>query len=340
MIIFISHNGESLPIAYRMLQEGTDCGVYVHDPVHARRCYEGILERVRLTQLRRAVEIADTIIIDGARTNQGTPQDLALLQMFGCRKDSRDLFADLGDALRDAGKSVIGAGAIIPVFEPAERDNIRVEGWFNGQEWTFFTCCREDTRLMNADNGPDVGCQQCTTWTVDEAESLAIHTPALRESGYKGPVSLKDGILRLGFSYDSLYGTLSMISGSLEAFFNFEEVPEEKFSACERLSIPPYPYAGREMLDELARDTLITGKIEDHPSIWFQDIYHDGHGLSCAGSDGVIGIAAHAGKIAAAAWSKVYKAIERLGVQGNMQIRTDGARRALKAAGKGERRGR
>jgi hypothetical protein len=333
MILFISHTGESLPIAARMLREGTDCGVYVHSPVHSRRCYEGIFERVKIHQLRKAVDLADVIVIDNVKVNDRSSRDLALLGMFGCSRDAEHTFAEVGGVIRKKGKQVIGAGIRIPCDTYNE---IRVEGWFDGSEWTIFLCSVEDDRLMNADNGPEVGCQQSTIWPIPQADPLTIslteHTEALKDFGYQGPVSVKQGEMRIGFSYDSTYGLLSMIEGRISDFFldGFRVNFRERYAATERISIPPYPYAGRDMLDGLARNVLITGKIEDYPHIWFQDIYHDGHGLACAGSDGVIGIAAQAGKNISAAWARVYAAIERLGVQGSVQIRTDGPRRALK----------
>lgn len=333
MILFISHTGESLPIAHRMLREGADCGVYVHSPVHSKRCYEGILERVKLNQLRKAVDLSDIVVIDGMRRNERASRDLALLRLFGCDTHKEEVFTEVSEAIRAKGKPVIGSGIRI---DCGERNELRTEGWFDGIDWAFFACSTEDDRLMNADNGPKVGCQQCTTWIIPQADPLTKpltdQTEALKEHGYQGPVSVKDGEIRLGFSYDSTYALLSMIDGPVSDFFlsGFRVNFRDRYAATERISIPPYPYAGRDMLDSLARNVLITGKIEDHPNIWFQDIYFDGHGLACAGSDGVIGIAAHAGKNASAAWAKVYAAIDRLGVQGSVQIRTDGPRRARK----------
>ena len=51
-LLFVSNSGESLPLVYRLRQEGTDADIYIHSP-KCSKCYAGIINKVTLTGLRK-----------------------------------------------------------------------------------------------------------------------------------------------------------------------------------------------------------------------------------------------------------------------------------------------
>lgn len=84
-VVFMSCNGESLPIAHRMLLEGTPTEMYVHNPKARLRNYKGILPRLDVPGLFKALKTADTVIFDLTHPNEGTPWDYELLRMVGIK---------------------------------------------------------------------------------------------------------------------------------------------------------------------------------------------------------------------------------------------------------------
>lgn len=106
-ILFMSNSGEALPIVYRLRQEGTDAQIYMHSPRMSAN-YGGIIEKVRLAGLKAATKKATHIIFDITRPNSKTPQDLALLKMFGLKMSSPSVFGPVGDKIKKD-HCVIGA---------------------------------------------------------------------------------------------------------------------------------------------------------------------------------------------------------------------------------------
>jgi len=107
MILFISNSGECLPIAYRMMAEGADVKVYLHHRRYKNN-YNGIVEKVTLKGLKKAVKEAELVIFDITRVNEKTREDLALLKMFGLPKTSATVFGPVADKIKRSTK-VIGA---------------------------------------------------------------------------------------------------------------------------------------------------------------------------------------------------------------------------------------
>jgi len=114
-IVFVSNSGESLPIAYRLRQEGTDASVYLHNPAY-RNNYEGLVPKLNLVQLKRTIRQADLVVFDITRPNEKTKQDVALLKMFGLKSSSPSVFGPVADKLRKSVK-VIGCGTICEEIE-------------------------------------------------------------------------------------------------------------------------------------------------------------------------------------------------------------------------------
>lgn len=346
MILFISNHGESLPIAWRLLQEGADCGVYVHDPAY-KEVHKGILQRIILADLKAAVRASDVIVFDGIRENAGLPCDKAMLKIFGLPGESSGVFGPVATKLAEAYK-VIGCSRsterlqIEELGPPVNAGLIR-EGWFNGETWAFFAEILEDKHMLNADYGLELACQQSTVRVLDGWPDVFRDIgPELKDCGYVGPVSCDvDGnVLSMNFRFDSLYALLSLWEGSLEDFFTGKMDPNFKagYAATERITVPPYPYSDEALL-EMAKTTTIRGEAADYPGVWFQDVCINGHGFACAGADGILGIASGIGKNINAAWAKAYKAVDTLRVDGAIQIRTDGPRAAERTLKKARKEG-
>lgn len=113
--LIISNSGEFLPIALRMRQEGAQLNAYVHN-TQFRRNYAGIIEKTRITGLKKALRRADTVIFDMTRTNEKTKYDRALLKLFGIKKDSPSVFGPVADKLKRTHK-VIGGGEFTETIE-------------------------------------------------------------------------------------------------------------------------------------------------------------------------------------------------------------------------------
>lgn len=107
--LFFSCYGESLPIAWRLMQEGAECKVYLHQPTHKGN-YQGLVPKVNLDGLKAAVKWADLVIFDITRANNKTKQDLALLKLFGLPLKSKGVFGPVADKLKKH-TQVIGAAA-------------------------------------------------------------------------------------------------------------------------------------------------------------------------------------------------------------------------------------
>ena len=109
MILFISNSGESLPVAHRVLQEGREAAVYIHNPAY-RGNYEGIVPRVTASKLPGKVRKADAVIFDILRPNEGNHADKLLLKVFRCKRNAPEVFGAVADKIRNK-TLVIGASS-------------------------------------------------------------------------------------------------------------------------------------------------------------------------------------------------------------------------------------
>jgi phosphoribosylamine-glycine ligase len=115
-ILFISNSGECNPIAFRMNKEGAECKVYIHNPKY-RKNYAGMLEIVPLKNLKKEVDLADLIIFDITKSNDGRPEDKALLKLFGLKPSSVSVFGPVATKLMKMGKKVVGNSAQTEILE-------------------------------------------------------------------------------------------------------------------------------------------------------------------------------------------------------------------------------
>lgn len=114
-ILFISNSGECLPIAWRLMQEGMDVGVYIHSPQY-RKNYDGMLPKVSVRDLKDVHKTTDTVIFDTTRPNERTKQDIILLKTFGLNSASPGVFGPVADKLKKDHR-VIGSSTITEELE-------------------------------------------------------------------------------------------------------------------------------------------------------------------------------------------------------------------------------
>jgi hypothetical protein len=149
------------------------------------------------------------------------------------------------------------------------------------------------------------------------------------EEGSSHTFLLANGAIVHNCGFDALFCLLSMVDGPLSDFFlkRFDVPFRGAFASSERLSIPPFPYSTRGLLDDFARDVPIEDGL-DSPvmaGFWAQDVYQDGNDLKCAGADGILGVMAARGNSWGGSWGNVYRPLEKLRVGSYKQFRVDAA---------------
>jgi len=227
---------------------------------------------------------------------------------------------------------------------------ISTEAWWNGSEWGLFNHTIEDKTLMNDNLGPRIGSATNTVWLKqrrgllnDVFEAL---TPIVQSAGYAGPVDINaivgqggkktyflEWTPRLG--YDAIYCLLSLLEDPIGQLIEYvaggskkPQLQTGQFGSSIRVSIPPYPYENPELL-ELAQGIQISGAAED---LWLEDVKQERNlNMVCAGSDGVIGVAAASGRTIKESVNGAYAKAKAVQIGAYPQYRTDAGQRAEKA---------
>ena len=108
MILCMSNTGEYSPILQKMQMEGAPVVIYLHNPRY-RENYDGILEKVKLSQLKPTLKKADLVLFDITRPNERyrsqpdqemVKRDAALLSMFGLKSSERSVFGPVADVMK------------------------------------------------------------------------------------------------------------------------------------------------------------------------------------------------------------------------------------------------
>jgi len=123
-ILFISNSGEGLPIAYRLRREGADAQIYVHNPQY-RINYEGIVPKVGISGLKKAVKSAGIIVFDITHPNERKKHDMVMLKLFGIKASSSSVFGAVADKLKESHK-VIGASRVTESRELERETGIKI----------------------------------------------------------------------------------------------------------------------------------------------------------------------------------------------------------------------
>jgi len=128
-VLFMSVSGDALPVAHRVKREKqVDVAVYLHNPRY-QHCYDGLLEKVTLPNLRRTLKSCDLVFFDITRTNErfrSEPEtemvhrDAQLLMQFGLKSTEKSVYGPVADVMRQD-IEVIGCSALA---EEAEMDRM------------------------------------------------------------------------------------------------------------------------------------------------------------------------------------------------------------------------
>jgi len=134
-ILFITTSGESLPLAYRMRQEGANCEVYIHHPSYFHG-YEGIIDRVKLPGLKKAFQKCEMVVFDITRPNKKEKWDLTMLAMFGLKSSERSVFGPVADVMKKTHMVVGGANWCEDIeldralgFKIAKKMGLKIPEW-------------------------------------------------------------------------------------------------------------------------------------------------------------------------------------------------------------------
>lgn len=111
--LFINNSGETLPIAVRLKKEGHKVTCYIHNKNY-RQNYNGLLNKVSMNNLKRAVGLADLIIFDMNKPVE-SKEDRALQKIF--KANGSGLYGPIADAMRKSGKVVFGCSTITEQLE-------------------------------------------------------------------------------------------------------------------------------------------------------------------------------------------------------------------------------
>jgi len=225
---------------------------------------------------------------------------------------------------------------------------ISSEVWIDLHGPVHYNHTLESKKLMTGDLGPSIGSQSNTVWIERKSDGICVPQLTnmanyLHREGYVGPcdanciISEKDQkpyFLEWSprFGYDAIYCLLTLVKGRLTDFFakDFNVDFHGGFAASERISIPPFPYADKTLLQEYAQDVSVLNRLEGLPLFWGQDVCLKNGRLVCSGSDGILGVIAARGSSLGGAWGNVYRAIDQLKVCSYMQFRLDGLKQSEK----------
>lgn len=338
MILFISDFGGSLPIVYRMRQEGTDARIYIHDKIY-KSSYDGILDKVEIKDLRQMLISADKIIFD-SNVKLGSLIDGMEGKAIGRSGDSGkyEFDAELGKALAKK----IG----IKTKKGVTGVQIITEMWFDGKEPVLFIHSLPNQRWLTGNLGIEMSSQSNCLWIKKEEgflfDNMKRLVPILTKAEYVGPVSIDCTVnakdkkpyfnnWRFGFRYDSIFCLLSLLNKSITKFMTEDFfVINDGFSCSERLTIAPYPYTNGEMLSLLARNVRLNIEPNDMNGFWAQDIKNENDEIRCAGNDGIIGIMTYVDKKIIGGFGEIYTAIKKLNIESPLQFRIDGGKESNK----------
>jgi len=326
MILFISNIGASLPIVYRMRQEGIDTKIYINKESY-KTCYDGIIPKVELGDLKKEVLRAEKVIFDS---------DVNLEALGDCldgKSSCRSFEIEEAEILKETGmktkKDVSGI-------------KITAEMWFNGKESTLYTYCLPGQQWLTGNLGHLMSSQTNCLWITDKpgllVDSLNALIPLLIKNSYVGPVSIDCVIgsrekkpyydsFHVGLRYDNIFCLLELVSIS-KFITNNSFDSHEGFACSERITIAPYPYTAKALLDGIAKDVRIKTSLGN--GFWCQDIKDSEDGLKCAGNDGLLGIMTATGSRIENSFGKIYKSIRKLEVDAPLQFRIDGLRETTK----------
>lgn len=177
--LIISVNGDFLPVAYRMQEEGADVSVYIHDE-RFRTNYDGLIKKKLSLKELCDFPLGEetTAIFDMVRPFRDTPADRALVTLLYGEKTERPnlgdgIFGPFSDLLRDHGCKVIGMSRWTEEIELNRARGKVVAGELGLRVAPVFECKKQAELLANAAAMREAGTRM--VYKPNGNDSLAIY---------------------------------------------------------------------------------------------------------------------------------------------------------------------
>lgn len=238
----------------------------------------------------------------------------------------------------------LSKGAPFILQEYIKGIEISVEGWFNGQDFYCLNATLEEKKFMNDGIGPNTGCSGNLVFIISPetrvyVEGLARVKDALAATGYRGMIDLntiatENKLYGLEwtprFGYDASATLFNMYNGDLaQLFYRVATggIPEQRFKAeygaAARVTIPPYPTEYRSpKLKGIPVKGLDTEDENELRTTFLYDVMMNGHGLQCAGNNGLIAVPISTANDPTLAFDRLESRLKKLSIP-DMQYRTD-----------------
>jgi len=100
-ILFISANGESLPVVWRLRKLNPIPNIYIHNPYY-KKLYNGMIRKTTLNGLKKTAQNAEIIVFDNVQANTASPQDKALLKLFSLPQSTPSVFGSTAEKLQSS----------------------------------------------------------------------------------------------------------------------------------------------------------------------------------------------------------------------------------------------
>lgn len=239
--------------------------------------------------------------------------------------------------------STLNNQAMLITQDPAPGVECNVVGLWNGRSFlnpTFLTF--EQRRPMNGDLGPLGDCSGLVMRALSEGSRIHTETMGklegvLKRLAYRGMVTARvcidgDNLLvlgvRIGFSHDAMdaLGAVLYEDSLGDALFdcaigvNRTLKTTRDYTACIRLTVPPYPYADAE---RVRRGAPVHGLDEKTlPWVNLVDVYKLSGGPAFAAGSGVVAKVLAHGRSAAEACGRAYRTLQNVHTLDG-QYRTD-----------------
>lgn len=256
-VLIISDHGEGLNLAFRLAQEKhlVKCFIQSKEPL-----LQGSLNPSQIPQVAM-LEQYDIILCTGAGVGP----------LCSGVKEVRPVVSggQLNDTIsQDEVFQRKLAERFMPLVKgPAEPISeglfLETEGWFNGEDFSFFLHRIIDDRLLDRNIGPKTPFMGSVQWVTLENEiikrSLLPLVPFLQRGKLLGPLSIKLWVtkhdvffvdLSAHLAYDSIQGLLELhpkgLFDLMLRLMNKDTITlKDDYTISVRLSLPPYPHVGQ-----------------------------------------------------------------------------------------------
>jgi phosphoribosylamine-glycine ligase len=232
--------------------------------------------------------------------------------------------------------------------EVVEGVEIACNGYFDGSFFHFVTHTLEEKKFMSGGYGPNTGCSgNLIYWPEKEnrliRDGLMKLVPFLKDMGYRGPIDLNTIVsenhaygleFTPRFGYDSSASEWAMLDGDLGQFLfeiatapeggyidhNPTPKPKGRWSASERLTVPPYPEEDASFVAKLPIKGIDIEWAWKNCYLW--DARLDGDDLVTVGVNGIVCCPIGVGHTPEGAWNAVDRIARPIKFP-NLQTRDD-----------------